>query len=283
MSLPELFSRLLPLLPPENAEHELLWLCSHYTGLSFAELRRQLAQKATAASLDQAQCTAIQLAVQQRAAGRPLQYITGLQPFWDFELIVNPDVLIPRWDSETVIEQALRLLPENQPGALADICTGSGAYALTLKAERPQMQVCACDISPAALAVARQNAAKYQLDITFFTGDLLAALPPPDKQQYDLIVSNPPYIENNADLPQDVRQEPALALFGGTDGLDFYRRLLAEGLIDYLRPGGYLLLEIGCEQAAAVNQLLQQTGFIEIQTGQDLAGLDRWVQGRKPL
>lgn len=281
MSLPELFRQLLPQLPPASAEHELLWLCSHYTGLSLPELRRRLAQKNQAENLSPAQTAAIQQAVQQRAAGRPLQYITGLQPFWDFELIVTPDVLIPRWDSETVIEQALRLLPPNQTGAAADICTGSGAYALTIKSERPLLQVCASDISEAALNVARQNAEKYNLDITFYTGDLLAALPSPNRQQYNLIVSNPPYVKDGAQLPQDVQQEPALALFGGADGLDFYRRLLNEGVMDYLQPGGYLLLEIGCEQAEAVSRLLQQTGFTEINSGQDLAGLNRWVQGRK--
>lgn len=283
MFLPELFHQLLPNLPSTNAEHELLWLFSHFTGLSLAELRRQLAKKNTTFTLNPEQITAIRQAVQQRAAGRPLQYITGLQPFWDFELIVTPDVLIPRWDSEAVIEQALRLLPQNRPGQVADICTGSGAYALTIKAERPMLQVCACDISPAALKVAKQNAEKYNLEITFQAGDLLAALPPPTEQQYNLIVSNPPYVRNDAPLPPDVQQEPALALFGGADGLDFYRRLLAEGVMNYLQSGGYLLLEIGSEQAAAVSRLLQQAGFDAISTGQDLAGLNRWVQGRKPL
>ena len=279
MTLSELYRQLLPLLP----EHELLWLISHFTGQPRAELLRRLHQ-ASPAPLPDELPAAVSAAVQRRAAGEPLQYITGQQPFWDFDLIVTPDVLIPRWDSETVLEQALRLLPDQtKPYQIADICTGSGAYALVLKAERPAAEVTACDLSPAALAVARQNAAKYRLTVDFRQGDLLAALPPFSQKHYDLIVCNPPYVGTAADLPPDVRQEPALALFGGADGLYFYRRLTAEGVLDYLLPGGDLLLEIGSTQAAAVSELLRQAGFIEIRHGQDLAGLDRWGQGRRPL
>ena len=131
--------------------------------------------------------------------------------------------------------------------------------------------------------MAGRNAAKYTLDIDFRQGDLLSALPAPELQQYDLIVSNPPYVEDNAELPADVRQEPALALFGGPDGLDFYCRLINEGVQAYLKPGGWLLLEIGCAQAEPVSKLLQQAGFNQICHGQDLAGLDRWVQSRRPI
>lgn len=276
MTLPELYQQLAPLLP----EHELLWLFSHFTGLPKAELRLR---RPNPAALPSELAAAISEAAHRRAQGEPLQYITGQQPFWDFDLIVTPDVLIPRWDSETVLEQALRLLPPDKPCQIADICTGSGAYALVLKAERPAAEVIACDISQAALNIARRNAAKYRLAIDFRQGDLLAALPPASERQYDLIVSNPPYVETSADLPPDVRREPALALFGGADGLDFYRRLTAEGVLDYLLPGGFLLLEIGSAQAAPVSELLRQTGFSEIQTGQDLSGLDRWVQGQRPL
>ena len=286
VSFKELYQQLLPTLPPTDgapSEHELLWLFSHYTGLSKAELRQPGALDIEA---DEPTAAAIRRAVESRRQNVPLQYITGLQPFWDFDLIVSPDVLIPRWDSETVLEQALRLIPpnmpNNQPPAVADICTGSGAYALTIKHERPNAQLIATDISPAALAIARQNAAKYNLQIDFRQGDLLKALPSPQRQQYHLITCNPPYVETNANLPPDVQQEPALALFGGADGLDFYRRLTQEGVFDYLRPGGWLLLEIGSAQAAAVSGLLHQAGFSDIQTGQDLAGRDRWVQGQRP-
>lgn len=274
-TLHELYQQCLRLLPA--AEHEVLWLCSHFSGLPKREIPH------SRQPLPPPQAEQLLAACRRRAAGEPLQYITGLQPFWDFELLVTPDVLIPRWDSEAVLEQALKLLPQEAACQVADICTGSGAYALTIKKERPQAAVTACDISPAALAVARQNAAKYALAIDFRQGDLLSALPEPNVQQYDLIVSNPPYVEDNASLPPDVRQEPTLALFGGPDGLDFYRRLTAENVQAYLKPGGWLLLEIGCDQAAPVSELLQQAGFVDIQTGQDLAGLDRWLQGQRPI
>lgn len=276
-NLNEVYQQILALLP--EAEHEALWLCSHFSGLPKRDVphsRQPLPPKQTEQLL---------AAARRRAAGEPLQYITGLQPFWDFELIVTPDVLIPRWDSEAVLEQALKLLPKQAACRAADICTGSGAYALTIKKERPLAAVTACDISEAALAIARQNAAKYNLDIDFRQGDLLSPLgnaQAAPKPLYDLIVSNPPYVEDAAALPPDVQQEPALALFGGPDGLDFYRRLTAEGALAYLKPCGYLLLEIGCEQAPAVGQLLEQSGFINIQTGQDLAGLNRWIQGQRP-
>lgn len=268
--LADLTAELKKLLPA--APHEVDWLISHYLGLRRSELplhRDDIVPEPTAHQLQQAAA--------RRANGEPLQYITGLQPFWDFDLIVSPAVLIPRWDSEPVVEQAISLLPKNTPCRVADVCTGSGAYALTIKYERPMATVTGCDISSAALDIARQNAAKYGLNIDFSQGDLLAALP---NEQFDLIVSNPPYICDGADLPQDVLQEPHLALFGGADGLDFYRRL-AQNAGDYLKPGGYLLLEIGCEQAAAVEELLSQAGFCDICHGQDLAGLDRWVQAKK--
>lgn len=269
--LADLLTQLKPKLP--DAEHELIWLAAHYLHMRKSELAQNRAYPVPAA-----QEQALRQAVRRRQNGEPLQYITGLQPFWDFELIVSPAVLIPRWDSETVIEQALKLLPPGRPLAVADICTGSGAYALSIKHSRPEAAVTGADISAQALHIARQNAAKYDLQIDFRQGDLLAALP---DTQYDLIVSNPPYIRKDAELPRDVRQEPALALFGGADGLAFYRRLAAEAGA-YLKPGGYLLLEIGCDQAAAVRELLQQNGWQNLAHGQDLAGRDRWVQAQRP-
>lgn len=271
MRLDTLLAELEPLLP--GAEHELLWLAAHFLHLSKSEVQ-------TSRGIPVPPATGQQLrnAVERRRAGEPLQYITGLQPFWDFDLIVTPDVLIPRWDSEAVIEQALTLLPQDEPLAVCDVCTGSGAYALVLKHERPRISMTACDISQAALDVARRNAAKYNLSIDFRRGNLLDALSP--GAQFNLIVSNPPYIQDNAILPADVRQEPPLALFGGADGLDFYRRLAAAAGA-YLLPGGHLLLEIGCDQKAAVSALLQQHGFTHITAGQDLAGCDRWVQGER--
>lgn len=255
------------------AHHEVDWLAAHYLNLRKSELPLHRGDTVSGALANE-----LYRAVKRRQSGEPLQYITGLQPFWDFDLIVTPAVLIPRWDSEPVAEQAISLLPKGTPCRVADICTGSGAYALTIKHERPQTAVTATDISAPALAVARLNAAKYNLTIDFRQGDMTAALP---DDQYDLIVSNPPYICNDAKLPTDVMQEPPLALFGGTDGLDFYRRLAAD-TPRYLKSGAYLLVEIGCEQADAVKALLTAQGFINCIHGQDLAGLDRWVQAQRP-
>lgn len=271
MRLVDLLTELKSLLP--SAEHEVLWLLSHYWGQSKSQMLLNREQQ-----VPHEVEMLVRQAAARRAEGEPLQYITGLQPFWDFELIVSPAVLIPRWDSEVVIEQALSLLPQDEPQQVADICTGSGAYALAIKHSRPQAAVTAADISEDALEIARQNAAKYNLAVDFKQGDLLSALPQGAK--FNLIVSNPPYIRSDAILPADVRQEPALALFGGEDGLDFYRRLAAEAA-DFLLPGGFLLLEIGCEQAEAVSELLREGGFVNICHGQDLAGLNRWVQGQK--
>lgn len=270
IKLADLLKSLYAALPATR--HEADWLAAHYLNLKKSELPLHRQDDVPADVADK-----LQSAAARRAAGEPLQYITGLQPFWDFDLIVSPDVLIPRWDSEPVVEQAISLLNKAVPCRVADVCCGSGAYALTIKHERPLADVCACDISPAALDIARRNAAKYKLDIAFYQGDLLAALPDTD---YDLIVSNPPYICDGANLPQDVLQEPHLALFGGADGLDFYRRL-AQGAKAYIKLGGHLLLEIGCEQADDVTALLQNAGFVNICRGQDLAGLDRWVQAEK--
>lgn len=256
-----------------SAPHEVDWLVSHYFDIRKSQLPLHRDDIVTGEMADK-----LRQAAARRAAGEPLQYITGVQPFWDFDLIVSPAVLIPRWDSEPVLERALSLVPRGVPCRVADVCTGSGAYALTIKYERPEATVTGCDISDAALDIARQNAAKYNLDIEFRQGDLLSALP---DGLFDLIVSNPPYICDGADLPEDVLQEPHLALFGGADGLDFYRKL-AQNAGNYLKSGGYLLLEIGCEQAAAVEELLTCAGFCNICHGQDLAGLDRWVQAKKP-
>lgn len=269
MRLFALLAELKPLLP--GAEHEIIWLAAHFLQMSKSEVQMRRDH-----IVSPAQEQSLRAALARRRGGEPLQYITGVQPFWDFDLIVTPDVLIPRWDSETVLEQALTLLPQGKALSVCDICTGSGAYALVLKQERPQLNMTACDISEAALNVARRNAAKYNLSIDFRRGDLLDALAPGAK--FDLLVSNPPYIRADAILPADVRQEPALALFGGADGLDFYRRL-AQDTGAYLNPGGHLLLEIGAEQKDAVSSLLQQHGFTHITAGQDLAGCDRWVQG----
>ena len=188
----------------------------------------------------------------RREAREPLQYVTGEAGFMGLELRVTPDVLCPRPDTELLCEEALRALPQGGGRAL-DIGAGSGAIALAL-AKRSGARVTAVDVSEAALAVARENARRVGAGVRFLQGDLFS---PVAGERFDVIVSNPPYIadgEWNALMPE-VRREPKLALLGGEDGLDFYRRICAEAA-RHLSPGGALLLEIGYDQKDAVEALL---------------------------
>ncbi len=218
--------------------------------------------------------------IERRARREPIAYILGRCEFWSLTFKVGPDVLIPRGDTETLVEAALQVLP--QGGSLLDIGVGSGAIALAIAHERPDAQVEGIDISPAALALATENAQTLGLAarVTLRQGDLFALNA---SRQYDVIVSNPPYIAagEQATLMPEVRDfEPALALFAGDDGLDCYRALIpaAKGA---LRNSGYLLVEVGAGQAAAVAELLAVAGYAEIFTNRDLAGIDRVVAGRK--
>ena len=225
--------------------------------------------------LEKAQAAAFDALVERRAAREPLQYITGEAPFMGLMLAAAPQVLIPRFDTETLCEQAfLRLRGQER---VLDLCTGSGALAVAIGHRFPRARVYAGDISPAALALAQKNAVRYGVTVDFRLGDLFA---PFAGERFDMIVSNPPYIPSNelAALQAEVRREPALALDGGVDGLDFYRRIIKNAPA-YLRAGGWLLLEIGSDQADAVCALLQK-GFESIQVYDDLNGLHRAVAGR---
>jgi release factor glutamine methyltransferase len=222
--------------------------------------------------------------VEQRLLGEPVAYILGRKEFWSLDLEVGPAVLVPRPDTETLIEQALELLrplaEAGSPLRVADVGTGSGAIALALKREHPEAEVVAVDVSPEALAVARANAARLGLDLTFAQGDLaapLTALGP-----FALIVSNPPYIPSGDldGLAAEVRREPRLALDGGADGLTLVRRLAAEATA-VLGPGGALAMEIGAGQAAAAKEILQGNGYAAVGSRPDLAGIERVVFGRR--
>jgi release factor glutamine methyltransferase len=233
---------------------------------------------------------ALRALIKRRQSGESVAYLTGRKEFWKFEFAVDARVLVPRPDTETLIEEALARLGEpSQPGEpagapaprIADVGTGSGALAITLAKLRPDAAVFAGDVSAAALEVARANAERLTATVTFVEGDLdapLAAHAP-----FSLIVANLPYIPTGelAQLPADVRSEPALALDGGADGLDVVRRLAAAAPA-LLGAGGALALEIGAGQAEATRALLQGAGFDDIQTRRDLAGVERVVSGRKP-
>jgi release factor glutamine methyltransferase len=220
--------------------------------------------------------------VQRRLDGEPVAYILGRKEFWSLDLLVDARVLVPRPDTETLVEQALELLQDlgknGRALRVADIGTGSGALALALKKERPNDEVFAVDVSLEALAVAGENAGRLGLDIALVQGDLLEPLA--HLGMFDLVASNPPYI-SSADiegLSPEVRREPRLALDGGADGLALVRRL-AKDAPKVLAPGGALVMEIGAGQATDVLEILRGEGYADIGTRRDLAGIERVVFG----
>ena len=214
----------------------------------------------------------------RRAAREPLQYITGSAPFYGYEFSVRPGVLIPRFDTETLVSA---LLPHMKAGmSLLDLCTGSGCVLLTCLLEGPEgMRGIGCDVSETALSCAAENAEKLGVSAEFVRSDLFAELTGP----FDIISANPPYIRTDEipDLPEEVRDhEPRLALDGEGDGLAFYRRIIA-GAPAFLTDNGVLGLEIGCSQADDVEALMRQYGFRDVRLYRDLAGLPRTVTGVK--
>ena len=218
--------------------------------------------------------------LERRAQGEPLQYITGRQAFFGLEFEVTPAVLIPRPETELLIETALKLCSESDDVSFCDVGTGSGCIAITLLHERPQARAVAIDVSPRALVVAQGNAARHCVTerIEFVLSDGFAAMDP-RQSSFDLIVSNPPYVEAGAieGLQREVRDfEPHVALAAGADGLAVIRRLLLEAPA-YLKTGGYFLFEIGFTQAAAVEQLLDPKHWQLVEIYADLQGIPRTV------
>jgi release factor glutamine methyltransferase len=216
----------------------------------------------------------------RRAAGEPVAYLTGRRGFWSFDLRVTPDTLIPRPETELLVELALARIPSDaQSPRLADLGTGSGAIALALAHERPRARVVAVDLSPGALEVARANAAELGLaNVEFRQGDWLAPLA---GERFDLIASNPPYIAEGDPHLDDLRHEPAPALSSGPDGLDAIRTIAREAPA-HLVPGGWLLLEHGWDQGEAVRGILVAAGFTDVMTDRDLEDRDRVTSGRWP-
>ncbi|MEI9950426.1 MAG: peptide chain release factor N(5)-glutamine methyltransferase [Pseudomonadota bacterium] len=223
--------------------------------------------------------------IKRRRACEPIAYILGRREFFALPMLVDRRVLIPRPDTETLVETALQGTRERHLyGRLLDLCTGSGCVAIAFAKERPTWRVTAVDLSPDAAAVARENVQRAGVvhNVGVLEGDLFAALP--KGAQFELITANPPYIPSAeiAGLDADVRDfEPRLALDGGVDGLHVTRRLVGEAM-RYLSPGGLLALEGGFDQAPAVAALLEASGFSQIARSKDLAGVDRVVSGRRP-
>lgn len=219
--------------------------------------------------------------LEKRARGFPIAYLTGVREFWSREFLITPDVLIPRPETELLVEIALELLFEDREASVADLGTGSGAIAVTIALERPKARVAGADISEKALGVAARNAATHNANnVEFFLGHWLEALP---AGNFDLIVSNPPYIaENDPHLQQgDVRFEPKTALVSGKDGLCAIRAIARE-TPQRLSPGGHLLFEHGYDQADAVGALLHRLGYRSIRHYRDLQGRHRATLAQHP-
>ncbi|MDE3200555.1 MAG: peptide chain release factor N(5)-glutamine methyltransferase [Acidobacteriota bacterium] len=228
-------------------------------------------------------CSSIGFAelIKRRTTGEPVQYITGTCEFYGLQFHVAPHVLIPRPETEHLVEKALELARELPSPRILDVGTGSGAIAVAIKHHLSNAEVTACDISPEALAIASSNAAQNHCPVRLVESNLLSAF---DTEQFDLIVSNPPYVPSSdrASLDVEVRDyEPALALFADEDGLAIFRRLILQSFA-HLASSGYLLLEIGHGQHQAIESLLLSTGFNAIEFTPDLQGIPRVASARKP-
>lgn len=217
-----------------------------------------------------------EIAIRKRAERIPLQYITGEQEFMGLNFKVNSNVLIPRQDTETLVEEALKIC---QPGMrVLDLGTGSGCIVISLMKNAHGMLAVGSDISKQALLVAKENGRTHEVDVEWVRSNLYENI----SGRFDLIVSNPPYIaqEQMLDLMPEVREfEPVGALDGGMDGLDFYRRIIAQSK-DYLNTDGYLYLEIGYDQGPAVTNMMCAAGYREVSVIKDLAHHERVVKGR---
>ena len=214
--------------------------------------------------------------IELRSRHIPLQHITGYQEFMGLRFKVTPDVLIPRQDTETLVEEVLKNLHDGM--RILDLCTGSGCILLSLLRYSNDCVGVVADLSRKALAVAEENAGTLGLSAEFVQGNLFE----PVTGKFEIIVSNPPYIPSNVipTLMGEVREhDPLIALDGKEDGLYFYREIIGKAS-EYLYPGGMLFLEIGCEQAGAVAELMKNAGYRDVTVCKDLAGLDRVVSGR---
>ena len=258
-----------------NARQEAFLLLQQASGFSKIKLMTE-----TQTELDTKAAEQYAAFLNERCAGRPLQYILGEWEFMGLPFLVGEGVLIPRADTEILVESVLEKGKQYHFQTGLDIGTGTGCIPISLE-KYGNFKMMAVDISPQALAYAQKNNVCNQTKVQFLQSDLYTAIPKETK--FDFIVSNPPYIETAeiADLMEEVRvYEPHNALDGGTDGLDFYRRILEQAQ-DFLKNDGWIFFEIGCTQRKDLLQLLEQTGFDSLESRQDLAGLDRVVMGRK--
>ena len=268
--LERLDAQLLVLQALTRPDHQRAWLLAHDT-----------------VPVDAATLERLDALAQRRLQGEPLAYLSGRKDFFGLTLLVDARVLVPRPDTETLVDWALEVLDEASAQAAPaqaltlralDLGTGSGAIALALKANRPALQVDATDYSADALAVAQINAQRLGLALQFHQGSWMAALPA-STARFDLIVSNPPYIAAQDPHLPALAHEPLQALVSGADGLDDLRQIIAQADAN-LQSGGWLLLEHGYDQAAAVRRLLELAGLQDVQSRKDLHGIERCSGGR---
>lgn len=271
-------------LPGAESRREAVLLLRHVLGVADAWLVAHADD-----AIDAGRAAIFHALIARRARGEPVAYLTGTRGFHALELQVTPDVLIPRPETELLVELALARIPRSPDEAqrnpdyrITDLGTGSGAIALAIAQARPNARVLATDASKAALEIARENARRLHLaNVGFAQGDWCAALG--DRCDFDLIVSNPPYIaERDPHLREgDLRFEPRAALASGADGLDAIRTIVRDARA-HLREGGWLLLEHGFEQGAQVRALLEQSGYRDAFTERDLEGRERVSGGKVP-
>jgi release factor glutamine methyltransferase len=223
--------------------------------------------------------------IYKRLQGMPIQYLTNEQEFMSLSLYVDESVLIPRQDTEILVETALNLINKEKETRILDLCTGSGCIGISMAYYAPYSNIIGIDISDSALKVAEYNAKINGVNdrISFVKSNLFNEVPNSLKGKLDMIISNPPYIPTKdiKMLMKEVREhEPSIALDGGQDGLDFYKLIIKDGK-EYLKSGAILIFEIGYNQGKIVSQVLKSSGFKEVEIKKDLAGLDRVVFGIK--
>ncbi|MCI0572507.1 MAG: peptide chain release factor N(5)-glutamine methyltransferase [Myxococcaceae bacterium] len=253
-------------------------LLAHLLALSRVKLYVDLERP-----LNKDELTRFRALIERRMAHVPTQYLTGTKEFYNRRFAVDERVLIPRPETELLVDHVLQVLPTEEPRRVLDVCTGSGCIAVSVAAERPLAHVWATDVSEGACALARQNVEALGVGarVTVLQGDLLAPLPP--EVRFDVVVSNPPYVASGElpTLQAEVQKEPHLALDGGADGLDVVRRLVGVAR-ERLVPGGLLAMEIGETQGAAVRVLLERAGYAQVRVEKDLERRDRFAFGRTP-
>ncbi|MBR6668344.1 MAG: peptide chain release factor N(5)-glutamine methyltransferase [Clostridia bacterium] len=257
-----------------DAEVDASLLLSHITGQNPMNLRLDSWSQVSLADEEK-----LRALCEKRKTRTPLQYLTGMQSFLGRDFYVDERVLIPRPETELLAERAIAALRMQPSPAALDMCCGSGCLAVSMALGVPKADVHAADLSEGALAVTKLNAERLHAKMTLHQGDLFGSIP--ESMRFDVIVSNPPYIPaaDCLELQEEVRREPLMALDGGADGYDFYRRIAAEAP-RFLKDGGVLLLEVGFDQAQGVMALCREAGFREVMAHEDYQHIDRMVEAR---